>query len=114
MIDTDLPDASPARRIGIVARTLRPLQSEMRTLQERLALLSARKLFAARRQGPEDIGEDLAQCAALLTRMRGELDIAIATLPIKSRADSRLVDARVALDRAEDTVSALSGQRPSA
>jgi len=108
MIDADLQVAPPPRRVSLVVRTLRPLQQEMGILQDRLAFLSARKQFGQRNDHSTDLCDELAQCSEHIARLRGDLEAAVGTLPLKSRADTRLVDARVALDRAEATVAALS------
>jgi hypothetical protein len=109
MIDSDVPGAPAPRRLGIITRTLRPLQKEMGPLQERLAFLNAKLLFNQRKESTPDFGSDLAQCSADIVRMRAALEAAVQTLPVKSRRDTRLADTRLALDRAEHAISALSG-----
>jgi hypothetical protein len=110
MTEPNLAGAPPIRRVSVVARTLRPLQREIGLLQDRLAFLTAKKMFALRQNDCPEIDADLGECSSLIMRLRDEFSVAVKTLPAKALADTRLADTRLALDRAERAILSLAGQ----
>ena len=112
MIELDPRGTPPVRRMSVVVRALRPLQRDFATLQDRLAFLTAKKLFTLRKDGTTEIEAELAECCGFVDRLRAELEAAVETLPPKALADTRVADTRMALDRAEQAIAALA-RRPS-
>jgi hypothetical protein len=104
----EIPAVPPARRIGPVARALRPLQQQIGQLQEDVALLIARNLYAMRKPGDRVSQVGVAAKRQALVDALFELDEVAARLPEGLRADSRLSDIRVAVRRLDHALDILN------
>jgi len=106
------PPARPARRISPVARALRPVQLRIGLLQEQIAFLVARNLYAMRQPGDPVAAAEVSDKRRLLAEVLEELDAIIAALPEQLRADGRLNDIRSAITRLDQALDIL-GDEPS-
>jgi len=105
MLDDTPTTSRPVRRVSPIARALRPVQLRIGLLQEQVAFLVARNLYAMRQPGDGVSSLDVADKRRELAETVVELETTIAGLPQKLRADGRVGDTRAAiarLDRALD------------
>ncbi|MGN6490101.1 MAG: hypothetical protein ACTHLT_20065 [Devosia sp.] len=105
--------SSPSRRISPAARALRPVQHRIGELQQEIAFLIARNLYAMR-QPADRVGEaEVAEKRQALAEVTVELEATITQLPEELRTDHRLRDTRAALERLDHALDIL-GNSPEA